>query len=133
MKNYTNIKTFQYSAILLKKKTVENDRMTLISTMKELDATKRKALVKACEQVNADFGSIFSTLLPGAQAMLIPPEGKSVTDGLEVRIFFFLPNFGVLKPKSFIFRFRSKWDSTICGKMGSTNCPVGNAPLWLCR
>lgn len=64
--------------------------MTLINTIKELDATKRKALIKACEQVNKDFGSIFSTLLPGAQAKLIPPEGKSVTDGLEVKFFFWL-------------------------------------------
>ena len=68
-----------------KKAKVENDRTTLISTIKELDATKRKAVIKACEQVNKDFGSIFSTLLPGAQAKLVPPEGMSVVDGLEVR------------------------------------------------
>jgi structural maintenance of chromosome 2 len=29
-------------------------------------------------QVNKDFGSIFSTLLPGAQAKLEPEEGRSV-------------------------------------------------------
>lgn len=35
-----------------------------------------------------DFGSIFSTLLPGANAKLSPPEGQSVLDGLEVKVGF---------------------------------------------
>ena len=35
-----------------------------------------------------DFGSIFSTLLPGASAKLAPQEGHSVLDGLEVRVAF---------------------------------------------
>ena len=37
-------------------------------------------------QVNKDFGSIFSTLLPGANAMLAPPEGQTVLDGLEFKV-----------------------------------------------
>ena len=39
-------------------------------------------------QVNRDFGSIFSTLLPGANAKLSPPEGGTVLDGLCVRVAF---------------------------------------------
>ena len=35
-----------------------------------------------------DFGSIFSTLLPGTSARLSPPEGMSVLDGLEVKVAF---------------------------------------------
>ena len=35
-----------------------------------------------------DFGSIFSTLLPGTQAKLSPPEGQKVLDGLEVKVGF---------------------------------------------
>ncbi len=35
-----------------------------------------------------DFGSIFSTLLPGALAKLSPPEGQGVLDGLEVKVGF---------------------------------------------
>ena len=35
-----------------------------------------------------DFGSIFSTLLPGSNAKLAPPEGMSVLDGLEVKVAF---------------------------------------------
>jgi hypothetical protein len=32
-------------------------------------------------QVNEFFGSIFSTLLPGTQARLVPPEGGTFLDG----------------------------------------------------
>lgn len=36
-----------------------------------------------------DFGSIFSTLLPGATAKLAPPEGGAAElDGLEVKVGF---------------------------------------------
>lgn len=37
-------------------------------------------------QVNKDFGSIFSTLLPGATAKLAPPQGCGVLDGLEFKV-----------------------------------------------
>ena len=41
-----------------------------------------------CEILFQDFGSIFSTLLPGTQAKLTPPEGQTMLDGLEVKIGF---------------------------------------------
>jgi len=37
-------------------------------------------------QVNKDFGSIFSTLLPGSDARLAPPQGCGVLDGLEFKV-----------------------------------------------
>lgn len=67
-----------------KKKIVEADRAKLVQVMAELDDKKRRTLLTACEQVNRDFGSIFSSLLPGAQARLTPPPGQNVLDGLEV-------------------------------------------------
>ena len=36
--------------------------------------------------MNRDFGSIFSSLLPGTTAKLEPVEGTSVLDGLEVKV-----------------------------------------------
>lgn len=39
-------------------------------------------------KVNRDFGSIFSTLLPGTSAKLQPPDGGSVMNGLEVKVAF---------------------------------------------
>ena len=38
--------------------------------------------------MNRDFGSIFSTLLPGTSAKLEPPENGTFLDGLEVRVAF---------------------------------------------
>jgi len=40
-----------------------------------------------CERTK-DFGSIFSTLLPGAKAKLVAPEGLSILDGLEFKVAF---------------------------------------------
>jgi len=40
------------------------------------------------DSIFQDFGSIYSTLLPGATAKLAPPEGQSVLDGLEVKVGF---------------------------------------------
>jgi hypothetical protein len=39
-------------------------------------------------KVNRDFGSIFSTMLPGTKAKIEPPAGQSVLDGLEMRVAF---------------------------------------------
>ena len=49
---------------------------------------KREALQLTWEKVTKDFGSIFSTLLPGTSAKLEPPEGGTVMDGLEVKVAF---------------------------------------------
>jgi hypothetical protein len=48
----------------------------------ELDEKKREALENTWHKVNQDFGSIFSTLLPGTDAKLEPPEGGTFLDGL---------------------------------------------------
>ncbi|KOX70292.1 Structural maintenance of chromosomes protein 2 [Melipona quadrifasciata] len=78
----------QYNEMMKKKKIVENDKKKILETIKHLDEKKRETLMKACKQVNKDFGSIFSSLLPGADAKLQPPENQTVIDGLEVKIGF---------------------------------------------
>ncbi|XP_076647587.1 structural maintenance of chromosomes 2 [Halictus rubicundus] len=77
-----------YNEMQKKKKIVENDKRKILETIKHLDEKKRETLLKAWEQVNKDFGSIFSSLLPGADAKLQAPENQTVTDGLEVKIAF---------------------------------------------
>ena len=77
--------TLQYADLMKRKRTVEADKVKIITVIKELDRKKKEAVRKAWEQGNKDFGSIFSTLLPGAQGCLQPPEGMDVLDGLEVR------------------------------------------------
>jgi len=78
----------QYADLMKKRKVVLNDKSKIASVIEELDKKKKEALLKAWEQVNKDFGSIFSTLLPGTQAKLTPPEGQTMLDGLEVKIGF---------------------------------------------
>ncbi|TGZ53511.1 structural maintenance of chromosomes protein 2 [Temnothorax longispinosus] len=78
----------QYNDTLKKKRIVENDKKKIIETIKHLDEKKKETLLVAWKQVNRDFGSIFSTLLPGAAAKLQPPENQTITDGLEVKVGF---------------------------------------------
>ncbi|XP_026292869.1 structural maintenance of chromosomes protein 2 [Frankliniella occidentalis] len=78
----------QYTEVLRKKGIVEHDKQQLRNVIAELDEKKKTRLMEAWEQVNKDFGSIFSTLLPGAKARLTPPQGLSVLDGLEVKVGF---------------------------------------------
>ncbi|XP_045777071.1 structural maintenance of chromosomes protein 2 [Maniola jurtina] len=78
----------QFQDVMRKKNIVEQDRAKLVQVMAELDEKKRRTLTTACEQVTKDFASIFSTLLPGAQAELRPPPGQTVLDGLEVKVGF---------------------------------------------
>ena len=74
--------------LLRRKKIVEADRAKISHAIKELDEKKNEALNKAYKRVNKDFGSIFSTLLPGTCAELATLEGKSVLEGLQVRVAF---------------------------------------------
>lgn len=68
-------------------KTVIRDKRKIEETVTSLDEYKKQALQKTWEKVNADFGQIFSELLPGSNsAKLDPPEGKTISDGLEVKV-----------------------------------------------
>lgn len=68
-------------------KTVIRDKRKIEETIVSLDDYKKKALQETWQKVNGDFGQIFSELLPGGSfAKLDPPEGKSISDGLEVKV-----------------------------------------------
>eukprot|EP00180_Rhodochaete_pulchella_P002148 Plantae.Rhodophyta-Rhodochaete_pulchella.ctg3243.p1 GENE.Plantae.Rhodophyta-Rhodochaete_pulchella.ctg3243~~Plantae.Rhodophyta-Rhodochaete_pulchella.ctg3243.p1 ORF type:complete len:1198 (-),score=285.09 Plantae.Rhodophyta-Rhodochaete_pulchella.ctg3243:1073-4666(-) len=77
-----------YQDLVQKKKITEEDRKKIEKVIVELDLKKNIALEATWEKVNKDFSSIFSTLLPGANAKLEPPEGKTVLEGLEIRVAF---------------------------------------------
>ncbi len=53
----------------------------LLQVMEELDEKKRAALEQTWLKVNEEFGSIFTTLLPGTTAKLEPQEGRSFLEG----------------------------------------------------
>lgn len=63
---------------------MDNDKRKIMATIVNMDTQKKNSLKLAYEQVSKDFGSIFTTLLPGANAKLVPPPGKSILEGLEV-------------------------------------------------
>lgn len=77
----------EYTDLVGKRRTVESDRLKIEKVIAELDVKKNQALQTTWIKVNRDFGSIFSTLLPGASAKLEPPNG-SVLEGLEVKVAF---------------------------------------------
>ncbi|CAH3192698.1 unnamed protein product, partial [Porites evermanni] len=78
----------KYNDLMKKKRIVLNDKEKIASVIRELDEKKNEALRNAWKKVNKDFGSIFSTLLPGTTAKLAPPEGQTELDGLEVKVAF---------------------------------------------
>ncbi|TPX10487.1 uncharacterized protein E0L32_008537 [Thyridium curvatum] len=67
-------------------KTVIRDKRKIEETIISLDDYKKKALQETWQKVNGDFGQIFNELLPGSFAKLDPPEGKTISDGLEVKV-----------------------------------------------
>jgi len=66
--------------------TVIKDKKKIEETIVKLDRYKKEALQKTWTKVNGDFGHIFNELLPGSFAKLDPPEGKTIADGLEVKV-----------------------------------------------
>ncbi|KAF1913158.1 RecF/RecN/SMC [Ampelomyces quisqualis] len=66
--------------------TVIKDKTKIEETIVKLDEYKKEALHKTWTKVNGDFGQIFNELLPGSFAKLDPPEGKTISDGLEVKV-----------------------------------------------
>ncbi|XP_020113555.1 structural maintenance of chromosomes protein 2-1-like isoform X2 [Ananas comosus] len=74
----------EYNDLITKKSIIENDKSKIKKVIEELDEKKKETLKLTWTKVNKDFGSIFSTLLPGTMAKLEPPEGSSFLDGLEV-------------------------------------------------
>ena len=67
-------------------RTVIRDKKKIEETIENLDEYKREALQRTWSKVNGDFGQIFAELLPGSFAKLDPLEGKSINEGLEVKV-----------------------------------------------
>lgn len=77
-----------YKKIMERRTKIENDRKKIFDSIKNMDSKKIEDLKKAWEEVNANFGSIFSTLLPGTQAKLLPSDATNFLKGLEVKVGF---------------------------------------------
>lgn len=68
---------------------MERDKRKIEQAILTMDERKKDTIMKAHQQVTRDFGSIFGTLLPGSNAELKAPQGKTVLDGLEVSVLIF--------------------------------------------
>lgn len=78
----------QFQDLTTRIKMVEDDREKILKIIQSCDEKKKVALKKAWRDVNENFGSIFSTLLPGANSKLEPPDGVEFFNGLEVKVSF---------------------------------------------
>ncbi|NWT61605.1 SMC2 protein, partial [Erythrocercus mccallii] len=76
----------KYNDLMKKKRIVENDKIKILAVIEELDWKKKQTLDIAWKKVNEDFGSIFSTLLPGARAVLAASKTQNVLVGMEFRV-----------------------------------------------
>ncbi|KAI4468751.1 structural maintenance of chromosomes protein 3 [Holotrichia oblita] len=65
---------------------VKKDLAKIKDTIKKLDNKKQEIINKAFNQVTKDLSSILSTLLPGADAKLKIPNGKTILQGLEIKV-----------------------------------------------
>lgn len=71
-----------------RKTIVENDRHKIKDILMSLDAEKTEQVRVAWKEVDKNFGNIFSVLLPGAQASLVPSVGNDFHQGLNIRVGF---------------------------------------------
>ena len=74
----------EYDDLKQKIEILNKNKATIEEFIRELDERKKETLETAWKQVNTDFASIFSTLLPGWTTKLEPQEGKTLMDGLRI-------------------------------------------------
>jgi structural maintenance of chromosome 2 len=78
----------EYNDLIKKREIIIKDKTNIEKAIIELDQKRKDALEDIYSQVNKNLDSIYSTLLPGTKAKLDISEGKSVLDGLELRVAF---------------------------------------------
>uniref|UniRef100_A0A0V0G6N5 Structural maintenance of chromosomes protein n=1 Tax=Triatoma dimidiata TaxID=72491 RepID=A0A0V0G6N5_TRIDM len=78
----------RFQNVMDKKSMVEEDRSKILSVIEELDLKKDQVIREAWDKVNHDFNSILNSLLPSAEAKLMPVEGDDYLQGLKVKIGF---------------------------------------------
>eukprot|EP00923_Selenidium_pygospionis_P003934 GHVN01006262.1.p1 GENE.GHVN01006262.1~~GHVN01006262.1.p1 ORF type:complete len:1196 (+),score=302.88 GHVN01006262.1:281-3868(+) len=76
----------EFKELELKRQQVMKDKDSIADFIQDLDVKKKIALEITWNKVNEHFSSIFSTLLPSAEATLAEPEGQTFMDGLEMKV-----------------------------------------------
>jgi len=78
----------EYQELMKKKEIITKDKKNIEEAIKEMDIKRKDAIEDIFTHVNKELNSIYSTLLPGAGSKLEKLEGKSVMDGLELKVCF---------------------------------------------
>ncbi|XP_050521811.1 structural maintenance of chromosomes protein 2 [Daktulosphaira vitifoliae] len=78
----------EYNRLLAKLDLIVKDKNKINEIIEELEVKKRQTLERAADRVNDEFGKIFSSVLPGAQACLRQVNPDDITAGLEIRVAF---------------------------------------------
>ncbi|GAT92264.1 mitotic chromosome and x-chromosome-associated protein putative [Entamoeba histolytica] len=76
----------EYKDLMTRKHIIETDKDKIVKVINDLDEKMKDAIQEAYEFVNVKFGSIFSSLHPGASAKLVPYDGRSIFNGIEARV-----------------------------------------------
>lgn len=86
LKNLHGNEETEFNSFSLQKQGLDRDLSNLRSTADLLDEHRIVALEEAWKIISDDFGKILSTALPGAFSKLVPLPGKSISDGLEIKV-----------------------------------------------
>lgn len=78
----------EYKRLQKKLETIVKDKIKINEIIEELEVKKRLHLQHASNRVNIEFGKIFSSVLPGAQARLKQINLDDITAGLEICVAF---------------------------------------------
>lgn len=78
----------EYKRLRQKLDIIVRDKNKISEIITELDQKKRLYLEQAAERVNIEFGKIFSSVLPGAQACLKQVNPNDIAGGLQICVAF---------------------------------------------
>jgi structural maintenance of chromosome 2 len=78
----------QYQELQRKKELTGENKKKFEETILELDNLKNQEIQKTWKKVDMFCGEIYSTLLPGAGAKLVPVKEHDASEGLELRVSF---------------------------------------------
>ncbi|XP_034106185.1 structural maintenance of chromosomes protein 2 [Drosophila albomicans] len=77
-----------YNETVRRRQIVEQDKEKIKQIIVKLDEEEQGQVKRAWEAVTENFSGIFSTLLPGAQALLKPVKTNGILSGLEIKVGF---------------------------------------------
>jgi len=77
-----------YNETVRRRQIVAMDKEKIKKIIVKMDEEEQDQVKRAWEAVNENFSGIFSTLLPGAQALLNPVKTNGILSGLEIKVGF---------------------------------------------